>query len=71
MKAINNIKKITKAMKMVAAAKMVQDIQRLHRGKHFGVNVVSTVMENDGYLQRKKTDVSGKGLMIVAITGDK
>lgn len=58
-------------MKMVAAAKMVQDIQRLHRGKHFGVNVVSTVMENDGYLQRKKTDVSGKGLMIVAITGDK
>jgi F-type H+-transporting ATPase subunit gamma len=37
MKSVGSIKKITKAMKMVAASKMKQDVARLERGKHFGV----------------------------------
>ncbi len=36
MKSVNSIRKITKAMKMVAASKMKGDLQRLERGKYFG-----------------------------------
>jgi F-type H+-transporting ATPase subunit gamma len=37
MRSVSSIRKITKAMKMVAASKMKQDVARLERGKHFGV----------------------------------
>jgi len=40
MKAISSIKKITKAMKMVAASKMRIEVQRLERGKDFGIGTV-------------------------------
>ena len=36
MKSVNNIRKITKAMKLVAASKMKGDLTRLERGKYFG-----------------------------------
>lgn len=71
MKAIGNIKKITSAMKMVATAKMKQDVQRLKRGMHFGLNVVPTIMENDNYLNRKKPTVVPKRTCVIAMTGDK
>jgi len=70
-KAVSNIRKITKAMKMVSAAKMKKDIERLHRGQHFGNSVVPKIMENDTYLQRKKSDAPVKKTLLVPITGDK
>lgn len=36
MKSVNSIRKITKAMKLVAASKMKGDLNRLERGKYFG-----------------------------------
>ena len=43
MKAVSNIGKITKAMKMVASSKMRMDLKRLMGGKDFGVNVSPTM----------------------------
>jgi len=40
MKSVSSIKKITKAMKMVAAAKMKQDVDRLQKGVNFGIRSV-------------------------------
>lgn len=71
MKAIGNIKKITSAMKMVATAKMKQDVARLTRGKFFGVNVVPTILENDSYLNRKKSETAAQRTLLIAMTGDK
>jgi len=50
MKSINSIAKITKAMKMVAASKMRIDLNRLDKGKNFGVSTVKTLFNNEGYL---------------------
>ena len=50
MKSVSSIKKITKAMKMVAASKMKQDVSRLENGRHFGVKSVQTMLANDTYL---------------------
>jgi len=50
MKAVSSISKITKAMKMVAAAKMRIDLTRLDKGKNFGVSTVNTVFANETYL---------------------
>jgi len=50
MKAITSIKKITKAMKMVAASKMKQEVSRLDRGKEFGIGTVQKMLENESYL---------------------
>jgi len=71
MKAIGNIKKITSAMKMVATARMQADVLRLRRGSNFGVNVVPMILENDSYLQRKKSTEAPKKTCVVALTGDK
>ena len=46
MRAVISIKKITKAMKMVAASKMKQDVNRLERAKFYGVNALTKVFEN-------------------------
>lgn len=50
MKAVYNIGKITKAMKMVAASKMRHDVRRMNEGAQFGVNTVQKIMANEGYL---------------------
>ena len=47
MKAVGNIGKITKAMKMVASSKMRADLMRLENGKTFGVNMLPKVFESD------------------------
>jgi F-type H+-transporting ATPase subunit gamma len=46
MKAVESIKKITKAMKMVAASKMKQDVGRLEKAKQFGVGSIDKIMNS-------------------------
>jgi F-type H+-transporting ATPase subunit gamma len=53
MKSVNSIRKITKAMKMVAASKMKQDLQRLDMGKNFGINSIDMIFKSDQHMQRK------------------
>lgn len=71
MKAVESIKKITKAMKMVAASKMKQDVSRLQKARHFGVSAVQRVLQNETYAQKKKPQVTPKKWMLVPITSDK
>ena len=47
MKTVNNIRKITKAMKMVATSKMKADLTRLNNGKNFGLNAVEHIFTTD------------------------
>ena len=49
-KAVKNIGKITKAMKMVAASKMKGDLERLTNGKNFGHNGIEMMLKCDPYL---------------------
>lgn len=58
-------------MKMVAAAKMKQDLNRLEKAKGFGVGSVQRVFENETYLQKKKPTVSIKRTTLVPVTSDK
>lgn len=71
MKAVENIGKITKAMKMVAASKMRHDVRRMNEGQHFGVNTVQTIMANEGYLQKKKQPVQVTKTLVVPVSSDK
>lgn len=71
MKAVDSIKKITKAMKMVAAAKMKQDVGRLEKGKGFGVGSLNKVFDNESYLQKKKPTFNVKKTLLVPITSDR
>lgn len=72
MKSVNNIAKITKAMKMVSASKMRGDLQRLENGKHYGYNSVDMIFKSDTYLQKKQvTSSSDPKELIVPITSDK
>lgn len=71
MKAVESIKKITKAMKMVAASKMKQDVSRLERARTFGVGSVSKIIASETYLHKKKTPVSVKKTLLVPLTTDK
>lgn len=52
-KSVISIEKITKAMKMVAAAKMRGELKRLDDGKRFGYKSVDMIFKSDAYLQRK------------------
>ena len=74
MKSVNSIKKLTKAMKMVAASKMRGDLMRLDAGKNFGLNAVDMIFKSDQYMQRRALDVSSIGEqreLLVPITSDK
>lgn len=72
MKSVNSIRKITKAMKMVSASKMKQDLQRLDAGKNFGVNAVDMIFKSDQFMQRKMgQDPSDPASVIIPITSDK
>ena len=53
MKAVTNIGKITKAMKMVSSSKRRADLNRLTNGKDFGVNLIPKIFENDSYTKNK------------------
>ena len=70
-KAVRSVEKITKAMKMVAASKMRIDVQRLERGKDFGIRTVSTIFANESYLQKKNVNIGVKKTLLVPITSDR
>lgn len=71
MGAVENIKKITSAMKMVATAKMRHDLNRLQNGKNFGVSVVPTIMANDTYMTSQAEEVEADKVLLVPMTTDK
>jgi len=72
MKSVNSIRKITKAMKMVAASKMKGDLQRLERGKHFGNEAVDMIFKSDTYMQRRTPEISqNPKILLVPLTSDK
>lgn len=48
--SVASIGKITKAMKMVSAAKMKGDLNRLLAGKKFGHNSVDMIFKSDTYM---------------------
>jgi F-type H+-transporting ATPase subunit gamma len=71
-KAVRNIGKITKAMKMVAASKMRGDLERLANGKQFGFNGVDMMMKCDPYMQRRAPDMpSDPRELLVPLTSDR
>jgi len=47
MKSVGAIGKITKAMKMVSAAKMKGDKDRLLRGREYGLNAIDMIFKSD------------------------
>lgn len=71
MNAVNNIRKITSAMKMVATAKMRHDMDRLGKGKDFGVSVVPTILANDEYMSKMSGDFEPQSTLIVPFSTDK
>ena len=72
MKTVNNIRKITKAMKMVATSKMKADLARLLSGKQFGINSVNMMFTSDTYMkERAPSTPSDPAELIVAISSDK
>jgi F-type H+-transporting ATPase subunit gamma len=72
MKSVTSIRKITKAMKLVAASKMKGDLNRLEAGKNFGNNAVDMMFKTDLYMQRRTPDMpSAPRTLIVPITSDK
>ena len=71
MKAIGSIKKITKAMKMVAASKMKAENYRLEHGKNFALTSVQKMLENESYVQKKKASPAVKTTLLVPFTSDR
>lgn len=73
MKSVQSIEKITKAMKMVAAAKMKGELARLESGKDFGYNSVDMIFKSDLFLQRKAPlqEIPNASELLVPLTSDK
>ena len=71
MKAVDSIRKITKAMKMVASSKMRMDMLRLNNGKDFGHSVSQKMFQNDPYVRQKMIDRPIKKVLLVPITTDR
>jgi F-type H+-transporting ATPase subunit gamma len=72
MKSVNNIRKITKAMKMISSMKMKGELRRLNNGKNFGINSVDMIFKTDTYLQKKIVDATANPKeLLVPITSDK
>ncbi len=71
MKAVDSIRKITKAMKMVASSKMRLDMQRLNGGKDFGMGFIQKVFQNDPYVQAKAPALVNKRILAVPVTSDR
>jgi len=64
MRSVENLKKITKAMKMVAAAKLRQDQRRLENGQYFAKPVESI-------FQRIPREEKSGPLLLLGLTSDK
>jgi F-type H+-transporting ATPase subunit gamma len=70
-KSVSSTKKITKAMKMVATAKMKHDVERLENGKDFGVSLLPAMFKNDDYMNRRIGDFEPKRTLIIPVTTDR
>ena len=71
-KAVRNIGKITKAMKMVAASKMRGDLERLANGKQYGFTGIDMMFKMDPYMQRRAPDMPADPReLLVPITSDR
>jgi len=72
LKSVTNIRKITKAMKLVAASKMKGDLNRLLAGKNFGNGAIDMMLKTDLYMQRRAPEMpSAPRTLIVPLTSDK
>jgi len=72
MKSVGSIGKITKAMKMVSAAKMKGDLSRLDAGKEYGCNAIDVLFKSDQFMQRRMPqEVADPAICYVPITSDK
>lgn len=72
MKSVNNIRKITKAMKMVATSKMKADLTRLLNGKDFGISSVDMLFTCDKYMKDRAPETPKDcEELIVTLTSDK
>ena len=73
MKSVMSIEKITKAMKMVAAAKMKGELARLENGRDFGFNSIDIMFKSDLYMQRKAPiiDSTNQRELLVPISSDR
>ena len=71
MKAVDSIRKITKAMKMVASSKMRMDMLRLNNGKDFGFGVCEKLFQNDPYVVQSTQKTEPKKIMVIPITTDR
>ena len=71
MKAVDSIRKITKAMKMVASSKMKMDMLRLNNGKDFGIGVTEKMFQNDPNVVHKSQVETKNKILVVPITTDR
>jgi len=72
MKSVNNIRKITKAMKMISSMKMKGEMRRLANGRNFGIHSLDMMFKTDTHLQKKMGDVRANPKeLLVPITSDK
>jgi len=72
MKSVGSIGKITKAMKMVSASKMKEDLRRLHGGREYGLNAVDMIFKSDAFMQRRApAPPANPSVVLVPITSDK
>ena len=72
MKTVNNIRKITKAMKMVATSKMKADLVRLLNGKNFGTSSLDMMFTSDKYMKDRAPQAPAEcDELLVCISSDK
>jgi F-type H+-transporting ATPase subunit gamma len=72
MKSVNNIRKITKAMKMISSMKMKGELRRLQAGRDFGISAVDMMFKTDHYMTRRMVDTPANPKeLIVPISSDK
>lgn len=71
-KTVNNIRKITKAMKMVATSKMKADMARLMSGKDYGHNAINMMFLSDKYMKDRAPSMpADPEELIVVLSSDK
>ena len=71
MKTVQNIGKITKAMKMVSSSKRRQDLLRLQNGKDFAVGMMPKVFESDSWSNSRQEPFDPKSILMIPVTTDR
>jgi F-type H+-transporting ATPase subunit gamma len=70
-KSTQAIRKITKSMKMVSAAKFRGDLARLEAGRLFGRSALSLLPDQSYTLENLPTEVPSKKVLIAVLSSDK